>query len=71
MSALGDLLRSKIAGEVLDQPFDLGRYATDASIYQVLPKAIAVPARPEDIDEILRLARTQGIAVLSRGGGTS
>ena len=71
MSALGDLLRSKIAGEVLDQPFDLGRYATDASIYQVLPKAIAVPARPEDIDEILRLARTQGVAVLPRGGGTS
>ncbi len=64
-------LASRIEGDVLSNVFDRGRYATDASIYQIFPKAIVVPKRWEDVEATLAFAREQGISVLPRGGGTS
>ena len=39
----------EIAGEVLFDPFDRGRYATDASIYQVFPLGVVVPRTEHDL----------------------
>jgi hypothetical protein len=41
-------LRREIRGEVLFDAFSRGRYATDASIYQIEPLGVVVPpsARP-------------------------
>jgi len=64
-------LKKRIEGQVLDQPFDRGRYATDASIYQIMPKAILIPKRWEDVEAALDFAKSEGIALLPRGGGTS
>ncbi|MDQ0471395.1 FAD-binding and (Fe-S)-binding domain-containing protein [Labrys wisconsinensis] len=64
-------LRSEIRGDVLFDVFSRGRYATDASIYQVTPRGIVIP---RDMDEAVRavaLARQAGVCVLARGGGTS
>ena len=50
---------------------DRGRYATDASIYQIQPLAVVVPKTIQDVQAVLALAREGGVPVLPRGGGTS
>lgn len=64
-------LRKRVEGEVLTSNFDRGRYATDASIYQIMPRAVLVPKTWADVEAALDFAKTEGIALLPRGGGTS
>ncbi|MEM8838498.1 MAG: FAD-linked oxidase C-terminal domain-containing protein, partial [Pseudomonadota bacterium] len=64
-------LKRRLAGDVLFDPFDRGRYATDASIYQMIPDGVVVPRTNEDIEAALSVARDWGLSVLPRGGGTS
>src|SRR3546814_2799818 len=70
----GELARSldrQVEGEVLFDLFSRGRYATDASIYQVLPLGVVVPKTWADVEATLGIARDAGVPVLPRGGGTS
>jgi len=70
-SALAAKLSREITGDVLFDPFSRGRYATDASFYQIVPFGVVVP---KTIDEALRamaIARDDGRRVTPRGGGTS
>src|SRR6185312_13812630 len=64
-------LKAHVAGEVLFGTFDRGRYATDASHYQIMPAGVVVPASMDGAVAALGLARDEGIAVTARGGGTS
>ena len=64
-------LTHAIAGEVLFDRADRGRYSTDASIYQVEPIGVVVPRTIDDVAAALAIAREQGVPVLPRGGGTS
>ena len=48
-----------------------GRYATDASIYQVMPVGVFVPTDDVDIQAAIDIARELKVPVLPRGGGTS
>jgi FAD/FMN-containing dehydrogenase len=64
-------LKAEIAGEVLFSSFDRGRYATDASHYQVMPVGVVVPHSIHDVTRAMALARQERISVLARGGGTS
>ena len=64
-------LRSVLEGEVLFDAFSRGRYATDASIYQIEPVGVVVPRHTGDVEAALTVAREEGIAVLPRGAGTS
>jgi FAD/FMN-containing dehydrogenase/Fe-S oxidoreductase len=64
-------LAGEIEGEVLSGPFDRGRYATDASIYQIIPAGVVVPRRFSDVEAALGMAREAGVPVTARGGGTS
>ncbi|NML15283.1 FAD-binding and (Fe-S)-binding domain-containing protein [Azohydromonas caseinilytica] len=69
--ALEKRLRAETRGEV---HFDLGargRYATDASIYQVMPVGVLVPRSEEDVRVAIDIARELRVPVLPRGGGTS
>ncbi|MGR3715999.1 MAG: FAD-binding oxidoreductase, partial [Thermohalobaculum sp.] len=70
-TALTERLRREIEGEVLASPFDRGRYATDASFYQIVPQAVVVPKRFADVEAALAIARDEGVPVTARGGGTS
>jgi len=70
-SHLAERLRREIRGEVLFSRADRGRYATDASIYQVEPVGVVVPEEIGDVAAALSIAREQGVPVLARGGGTS
>jgi len=64
-------LRRALKGEVLFDAFTRGRYATDASIYQIEPVGVVVPRDAEDVAAAFALAREEGMALLPRGGGTS
>ena len=64
-------LRRSLAGEIYTDGFTRGRYATDASIYQMVPHAVVVPQSLADVEATISCCREQGIALLPRGGGTS
>ncbi|MBV8523778.1 MAG: FAD-binding oxidoreductase, partial [Acetobacteraceae bacterium] len=70
-ATLAARLRREIRGEVRFGRGDRGRYATDASIYQVEPIGVIVPETTEDVAAALAIARERGVPVLARGGGTS
>ena len=58
-------------GEVLFTPADRGRYATDASIYQVIPLGVFVPRDTQDVAVAMDICRDLGAPIVPRGGGTS
>jgi FAD/FMN-containing dehydrogenase/Fe-S oxidoreductase len=68
---LATRLKRETEGEVLFGAGDRGRYATDASIYQVQPVGVLVPRTMGDVAAALAICREEGVAVLPRGGGTS
>src|SRR5690348_16076707 len=70
-SLLERRLRTSITGEVLFDSFSRGRYATDASFYQVMPAGVVVPRTTDEALLALKLAREDGRIVTPRGGGTS
>jgi len=64
-------LRREISGEVLFDRFSRGRYATDASHYQMTPLGVVVPRTMDEAAAALAAAREEGVPVTARGGGTS
>jgi FAD/FMN-containing dehydrogenase/Fe-S oxidoreductase len=64
-------LASEVKGDILFDAFSRGRYATDASIYQIVPVGAVVPKTMDDAIRAVALAREEGVTVLPRGGGTS
>ncbi len=68
---LAQRLRRVLRGQVLFSRFDRGRYATDASIYQVEPVGVVVPADEADVVSAFEMAREMRVPILPRGGGTS
>ncbi len=68
---LAQRFRKAVRGEVLFDAFSRGRYATDASIYQVMPLGVVVPRDQADVEAALGVARDCGVPVLPRGGGCS
>jgi FAD/FMN-containing dehydrogenase/Fe-S oxidoreductase len=69
--ALAARLARETEAEILFDPASRGRYATDASIYQVEPIGTIVPRTIADVAAALAIARENGVPVLARGGGTS
>ena len=64
-------LRAETQGEVLFSPADRGRYATDASIYQVMPVGVFLPRSAADVRLALDICRDLAVPIVPRGGGTS
>jgi FAD/FMN-containing dehydrogenase/Fe-S oxidoreductase len=64
-------LRREISGDVWFDRFTRGRYATDASHYQMTPLGVVAPRSVADAARAIALARADGVTVLPRGGGTS
>ena len=64
-------LAQETQGEVLFSAADRGRYATDASIYQVLPVGAFVPTTARDVETALDICRDMQVPIVPRGGGTS
>ena len=68
---LAERLSSQTQGEVRFSAADRGRYATDASIYQVMPVGVFVPRTQEDVETALAICRDLRVPIVPRGGGTS
>jgi len=65
------MLRESIRGEVYFEPIVRGMYATDASLYQIIPRCVVVPRDAEDAVQAVRIANQFDLPVTARGGGTS
>src|SRR6204780_1288499 len=70
-SPLESRLKREITGDVLFDPFDRGRYATDASFYQIMPAGVVVPRSIDEALRALAIISDAGRIVTPRGGGTS
>jgi len=74
LEALASELTAGLSGGaedvLIDRPQRL-MYATDASIYEMEPVAIVFPRSQADIEHVVRVASERGVALLSRGAGTS
>jgi FAD/FMN-containing dehydrogenase/Fe-S oxidoreductase len=68
---LAQRLRKEVDGEVLFDTASRGRYATDASIYQVMPLGVVLPRTEEAARAALAIAVDAGVPVLPRGAGSS
>jgi FAD/FMN-containing dehydrogenase/Fe-S oxidoreductase len=69
--SLARRLRAETQGEVLFDAASRGRYATDASIYQIMPIGVLVPRTGRDVAVAIDIARDSRVPVLARGAGTS
>ncbi|MGY3034648.1 FAD/FMN-containing dehydrogenase/Fe-S oxidoreductase [Bradyrhizobium sp. USDA 4354] len=70
-SSLERRLRAEMTGDVLFDGFSRGRYATDASFYQIMPAGVVVPRTMDEARRALAIARDERMKVTPRGGGTS
>ena len=64
-------LKAELSGEVRFDRFTRGRYATDASHYQMMPLGVVTPRSMAEAERAIAIARTEKATVLARGGGTS
>ncbi|QOT81148.1 FAD-binding and (Fe-S)-binding domain-containing protein [Cupriavidus basilensis] len=71
LSPLSARLRKELRGDVFFDRASRGRYATDASIYQITPIGVVVPRDQADLLLALEIARDEKAPVLARGAGTS
>ena len=69
--ALRGALASAVRGGVRFDRHDRMLYATDASLYQVEPIGVVIPADIEDAVRAVSLCVAHGAPILPRGGGTS
>ena len=68
---LEDRLSREITGGVFFDAFNRGRYATDASFYQMMPAGVVIPRTMDEALRALAICRDAGRTVTPRGGGTS
>jgi FAD/FMN-containing dehydrogenase/Fe-S oxidoreductase len=64
-------LKAELTGEVRFDRFTRGRYATDASHYQMMPLGVVTPRTVAEAERAIAVARSEKATVLARGGGTS
>src|SRR4051812_49164644 len=72
VAELASQLQRRGIADVLDAT-DLTRvlYSSDASLYRVVPQAVAQPRSVEEVAAVLDAARAIGMPVTTRGAGTS
>ena len=69
--ALERRLKAELTGEVMFDRFSRGRYATDASHYQIMPIGVVAPRTIEEASRAIAIAKEEGVPITPRGGGTS
>ncbi|MGC9292056.1 MAG: FAD-binding and (Fe-S)-binding domain-containing protein [Acidobacteriaceae bacterium] len=56
---------------VLTRPIDLIAFASDASLYRLVPRAVVQPVISEEVRQLFRYSREKKIPLTFRSGGTS
>ncbi len=70
LTALEAALRAQLAGSVRIDRLARALYATDASIYEIVPDAVVWPRSVADVAVTVRLCAEHGLPVTARGAGT-
>jgi FAD/FMN-containing dehydrogenase/Fe-S oxidoreductase len=70
-SSLAKRLRRELDAEVLFDAASRGRYATDASIYQLEPIGVVLPRTEEAARGAIAIAAAEAVPILPRGAGSS
>src|SRR5438105_14575628 len=63
-------LRAERVGDVMFDRFARGRYATDASHYQVMPLGVVAPRNLGNANPATAIPRDEGRSATARAGGT-
>ena len=71
LQALKSRLEGHLEGEVRLDEWTRNLYATDASIYRVMPLAVAFPRSEGDVEAVVGTCVELGLPVLPRGDGSS
>ncbi|WP_034058546.1 FAD-binding and (Fe-S)-binding domain-containing protein [Lacinutrix jangbogonensis] len=66
-----NILEKSLEGELHFSDLMKRLYATDASVYRMLPLAVAFPKSNNDLKKIIAFATKQGTSVIPRTAGTS
>jgi FAD/FMN-containing dehydrogenase/Fe-S oxidoreductase len=69
-SSLHDRLRQAAACDWRFDDLTRQLYATDASLYQVIPDGVAFPASAQEVAGAIRAAAQENLAIIPRGAGT-
>lgn len=69
-AAVLEWLRGTISGEVRDDRLARALYATDASIYQIIPDGVILPRTVRDVVAAVRACDRHGVPLTARGAGT-
>jgi FAD/FMN-containing dehydrogenase/Fe-S oxidoreductase len=64
-------LTAEISGETRFDKVSRAMYATDASVYQIMPLGVVLPKTREDVVNTVRHCREHAVSITARGGGTS
>ena len=64
-------LKLELSGELLFDNLSKSIYATDASVYRMLPMAVAYPKHKEDIKKLISFAKSNNTTLIPRTAGTS
>jgi D-lactate dehydrogenase len=64
-------LRRLLGERAATRASDLIRYASDASPYRLIPKAVAIPRDTDEVAGLFELARRNSTPLVFRAGGTS
>src|SRR6188508_655335 len=64
-------LTAEVSGGVDFGRFTRGRYATDASHYQIMPLGVVTPNTIDEAGRAIAICRAEGVPVTARGGGSS
>jgi FAD/FMN-containing dehydrogenase/Fe-S oxidoreductase len=63
-------LRAAISGELRHDALSRTLYATDASIYEIVPEAVVLPKTVADVAAAVRICAKHGVPITPRGAGT-
>ena len=70
MSIPFESLQSTLAGEIHWDELTRRLYANDASIYEIVPSAVAFPRNSSDCQHLVAFAAEHRIGLIARGAGT-
>jgi len=65
------ILSERLKGELYTDELHQSLYATDASVYRMLPLAVAFPRSKQDIKELIAFANANNTSLIPRAAGTS
>ena len=70
IAAVLDDLAGRFSGIIRSDRLYRALYATDASIYQIVPDGVLLPRTVEDVRAAVRACGRHGVPITARGAGT-